>query len=1100
MASGQALGNAREVIVYEDGTIVDAGSVYGNAGSLSSADLQPLIGDISGGPLKAGGYLSGGAREVIVYADGTIEEVGGVSGSVGQEAAKSGSGVAGNVATITTSTKPKPDLKIQKRPVDQSGAGIQRVTSPKRKPFQIAPQQGSSDELIKINRELIQRQNQQGFIETFGGVVKPDSNLGDISISLSNLATYNTGKPAGLPQPKKAILNDQKPKSEKPRVTTSRVSTSPAKVTSAAALGSTRPVVPRVSSPKPEISIQGSQVNDLSENIKIINQQLIQRQNQEGVLQTFGGVVNSESDLTGLTVSLEQFGGYTGPQPIAPTIELKQPVALPKAPKVSTSANRGQTYKYTGNRISSGILGPSTPRVIPGQSTVGISRAQGYNNQFFLGNAGGSYGSDDNLKLINRELIQRQNNEGVLQAFGGVVKSESDLVGLPVSLEQFSGYGTNQPLAPAIQYKQPVAVAKPKITNRVVSSNTGRDQTFKYTGTRVTSGILGSSAPRVTPGRSNQGTSQTQRYTNQYTLSNTAGSIGSSDNLKLINRQLIQRQNEEGVLQTFGGVAKTESELAGIAISLSELGGLSQPKQVPQIRKPVAIRDEKLKYTGARVTSGQVTGSTGTRIGSIGSSRTGTQQVSAPKPKISSQNLPQAGLSDDIKFINRQLIQKQSEKGFSQTFGGIVNSDSDIGRVSITLDQLGGLSQFRGYKPSVPAIQSTGSVSSIEQKFKNTVTRPIPVAAPARVAPIPKPSTPAQILPQSDDIITLNRGLIQKQNEKGVLQAFGGIVKNEAELDGIAVSLEELGGLTQTGSYGAYIPQAPQAPKRPVSVIPKRPSSIVASQAPRQPTTITAQEVGVRATGAQRFAPARITPQNTETRTATRTSSGIGASVSGGTAAQISSTSSSGSIAANSQAGLSNELININRQLIEKQNRDGLQQTFSGIITSEKDLAGGPIYVNELDAITRLVGYNAPQNQGPQSYGYSVQSATNSNAGGRNQVTSGRFTPIEQSEVSTGLVSADYPGIQIARHDDGGQLHVQTEDIDEPSSLSQVKDASNIPSVQTFKQEDLQDNVPIEIPSYSPPLRRYNYRTQIRTSASDSPNIQEQQKLEQILL
>ncbi|KAG8201756.1 hypothetical protein JTE90_012815 [Oedothorax gibbosus] len=1286
--SGQ-IGGAREIIVYDDGTIVDVGTASGNSGLLSNEDLKPLIEGISG---------TGGPQEIIVYEDGTIEQVGGGSRASGQAAVKSGSVAGGNVANVRPVQKPatspafKPDFKIQTRPVSPA------IAAPKPKPVRITPQQSSDDELVKINKELIQRQNQQGFIQTFGQKIKPDSDLGDISIALSELGGSELTrpvKPVDVSRPKAAIPKAQKPKYEKPKTIPSTVSTS-------TTYGTSRTGTSRISSQQPKVPFQPSAVSGSNENLKLINQQLIQRQNQEGVLQAFGGIVKSESDLSGLPVSLDQIGGFGQPKPIAPKVEYKQPVALPK-PKVSTTTSRGQSVKYIGTGVSSGISGSSFTRAGPVRPVGGGS--QGYSNQFGSGTVQGSYGANENIKLINRQLIQKQEQEGVLQAFGGIVKSESDLTGLPVSLDQIGGFGVRkpiapkveyrQPVAPKVEYRQPVALPKPK-----VSTTNSRGQSVKYTGTGVSSGISGSSFSRTSPVRPIIG--GTQGYSNQIRSGTAQGLYGSNENIKLINRQLIQKQEQEGVLNAFGGIVKSESDLAGLPVSLDQIGGFGQPKPVApkvQYKQPVALpkpkvststsRGQTVKYTGTGVSSG-ISGTTFSRtspvrpIGGItqgysnqlgsataqgslyGSNEniklinrqliqkqeqegvlkafggivksesdlTGLpvsldqiggfgvrkpispkveyrqpvapkveyrQPVALPKPKVSTttsrgQSVKYTGTgvssgisgssfsssspvrpiiggtqgynnqfassgaqglygsNENIKLINRQLIQRQEQEGVLNAFGGIVKSESDLTGLPVSLDQIGGFGQPKpiapkiqykqpvavskprtptrvvssntgkdqivGYTgsrvtsgmlgPSAPRLtpvrgiigttqlkytgtQATSGQTSSSFGTRNKPIQPVFGNAAGSISPSlsrtqqvsgpkPKPRTPANLSPQNEDIIALNRNLIQKQNEQGILQTFGGIAKNEADLDGVSVSLEELGDITKFGSLGAGIQQTPQAPKRPVSVAPKRPSLVASSQATGG-VNQRAQGVGTQ-TGPQRFAPARISPQNIiptsgNQRTATRTSSGINPSVSGGATAGIPS---------GSQSGLNEELRNLNRQLIEKQNREGIRQTFGGIVKNEEDLEGGLVYVDELDSITKLVGYNAPKDKGPQTSGYpasSGQGTARRPSAGQSQAQGGRFTPVEKSRVATGILPSGFL-------DQADQVQVKVEDVEDPSSLSQV--LQDIPSIHNFKPVD------VPVSNYSPPLKPLNYRTQTRTSASGSQNVQEQQKIEQVFV
>ncbi|GBN16978.1 hypothetical protein AVEN_6937-1, partial [Araneus ventricosus] len=169
-------------------------------------------------------------------------------------------------------------------------------------------------------------------------------------------------------------------------------------------------------------------------------------------------------------------------------------------------------------------------------------------------------------------------------------------------------------------------------------------------------------------------------------------------------------------------------------------------QRIPAAPKPQIIRggpgavsgfDERIRYTGSRVTSAGMQGSSrrivpgqeirgtsvtqgeniqfvvGNSAGTVGGSLPGSQRPAALKPRVSPQALPkpqiatlalakpegpspilsEAGLSADIIELNRQLMQKQNEEELRQALSGVLKADTDFNKVSLSAAELDEISR-----------------------------------------------------------------------------------------------------------------------------------------------------------------------------------------------------------------------------------------------------------------------------------------------------------------------------------------------------------------------------------------------------------------------
>ncbi|GFQ95752.1 ATP-grasp domain-containing protein [Trichonephila clavata] len=405
-------------------------------------------------------------------------------------------------------------------------------------------------------------------------------------------------------------------------------------------------------------------------------------------------------------------------------------------------------------------------------------------------------------------------------------------------------------------------------------------------------------------------------------------------------------QSEEELKRTLAGIVNVDANIQGASLSEKELADISRRigsgapapvAPVPQQRRPDQIQR---RIQGIRVTAGQIRGSSavgqgenvfilGNAPGAVGTLRTGSQGIPKPKPKVSpqalpkpqitaTQVLPQPGLGADIAELNRQL-QMQSEEELKRTLAGIVNVDANI----------------RG--------------ASLSEKELADISRRIGSVAPAPVAPVPQQRRPDQIqrvkpqrVPVAPRPQVVGAGIDQKfkytagrttsnASEEELKRTLAGIVNVDANIQGASLSEKELADISRRIGSLAPAPVAPVPQQR-------RPDQIQRVKPQRVPVAPRPQVVGAGIDQKFKYTAGRVT------------AGGIQGGTRRVTAGQISGSSAAGQLP---QSGLSDEVMQINRLLMQKQNEDELRQMFFGVLSPDLAVDKISLSAEDLKDISR---------------------------------------------------------------------------------------------------------------------------------------------------
>ncbi|CAL1290261.1 unnamed protein product [Larinioides sclopetarius] len=950
-----------------------------------------------------------------------------------------------------TVAAPKPRVSAQEIPKPQTPAPARRRPQA---PALVQPQPGLSTDIVELNRQLMQKQNEEEIKRTFEGIVRTDSNLGAISLSEAELADISrrvgsNALNAAVPTPQQR-RPEQLPKPV--------VSVAPQR----------RPAAPEAQQRRPAVVGQGILVAPKPQII------------------AGGAGVRSGFD---------------------------------------------QRIRYTGTRVTTSGVQGSGRRIIPGQVIGGTSAIQGENMQFFLGNTAGNIqpgsptvaapkprvsaqeipkpqtpaparrrpqapapvqpqpGLSMDIVELNRQLMQKQNEEEIKRTFEGIVGTDSNLGAISLSEAELADISRRvgssapnaaiptpqqrrpeqlpkpvapqrRPAAPGAQQRRPAALGqgipvapKPQIIAGGAGVRSGFDQRIRYTGTRVTTSRVQGSGRRISPGQVIGGTSAIQGENTQFVLGNTAGNIqpgsptvaapkprvsaqaipkpqtpaparrrpqapapvqpqpGLSTDIVELNRQLMQKQSEEEIKRTFEGIVRTDSNLGAISLSEAELADISRrvgssapnraiptpqqrrPEQLPkpvapqrrpvapgaQQRRPAALGqgipvapkpqiiaggagvrsgfDQRIRYTGTRVTTsgvqgsgrqiipGQVIGGTSAIQGenmqfvlgnTAGNIQPGSPTVAAPKPRVSAQEIPkpqtpaparrrpqapapvqpQPGLSTDIVELNRQLMQKQNEEEIKRTFEGIVRTDSNLGAISLSEAELADISRRVG--SNAP----NAAVATPQQRRPEQLPKP--------VAPQRRPAAPGA----------------QQRRPAAVGQRIPVAPKPQI----IGGSVGEVSGFNQRVRYtGARVrTSGVQGPGRRII-----PGQVIGETSDIQGENM--QFVLGNAAG-------NIQPGSPTVAAPTRRVSAQATPKPQITAPDLGRPQTSAPVLP--QSGLSTDIVELNRQLMQKQNEEELRQALSGVIKADTDFNKISLSSVELSEISRsLTG----QVSGPSS-------------------------------------------------------------------------------------------------------------------------------------
>ncbi|GFW27154.1 ATP-grasp domain-containing protein [Trichonephila clavipes] len=726
--------------------------------------------------------------------------------------------------------------------------------------------------------------------------------------------------------------------------------------------------------PKPQITMaQALPQPGLGADIAELNRQL-QMQSEEELKRTLSGIVNVGTNLESASLSDKELAdiarrmgsGAPAPAPIAPIpqqrrpdiVQRVKPAVIPQRVPVATrpqvlGAGIDQKVRYTAGRVTEGGIQGGTRRVtaskIRGSSAVGQD-----GNVFILGNAPGAVGTlrtgsqgipkpkpkvspqalvrpqitaaqalpqqgfGADIAELNRQL-QLQSEEELKRTLAGIVNVDANIQGASLSDKELAdisrriGSGARAPVAPAPQQRKPdqiqrikpaVSLQKVPVAPQPQVVRAGIDQKVKYTAGRVSVGGIQGGSIRVPSGQM-RGSNAAGQGESVFILGKAPGAVGTL------------RTGSQGIPRPKPKVSPQSLPKPQITISQA----LSQPglgADIVQLNRQLQMQsEEELKRTLAGVVNVDATiqgtslsdkelADISKRIGSgvpapvvSAPQQRRPDQVQSIKPqRVPVATRPQvlgAGIDQKVKYTAGRVTADGIHGGTRVVTSGQIRGSSAVGQ--------GGNVFILGNAPSAVGTLRTGS-----QVF--------PKAKPNQALPKPQ-ITVAQALPQPGlgaDIVELNRQL-QLQSEEELKRTLAGIINVDANIQGASLSDKELADISRRIGSGISEPLAP-APQL------RKPDQVL------------------------RIKPA-VSPQKDSSRHST----------SGGTrrvtAGQISGSSATGQ---GPQSGVSDEVIQINRLLMLKQNEDELRQMFSGVLNSDLAVDKISLSAEDLKDISRRFG------------------------------------------------------------------------------------------------------------------------------------------------
>ncbi|GFT02653.1 ATP-grasp domain-containing protein [Nephila pilipes] len=326
---------------------------------------------------------------------------------------------------------------------------------------------------------------------------------------------------------------------------------------------------------------------------------------------------------------------------------------------------------------------------------------------------------------------------------------------------------------------------------------------------------------------------------------------------------------------------------------------------------------------------------------------------------------------------------------------------------------------------------------------------------------LPRPQITAQSLPEvghSDDIIQLNRLLMQKQNEDELRYAVSGVLNSDLEVDKFSLSAEDLKGISKRLEAD-------------------KDKSLLLSMPLNNPNQVHSGNIGREIISSSMLT--RVSSDALNQR--------LGSSV-----MRVTDERKRGGLRVKS-----------GDQLLES-------KEFAGLVSTAQLMKDGQQVLDQahIDPPVEIQQNVEPSFPAVSTIKKTVNKIT------QVKESNNRFSNVEQSKVTQTVLAGSSPASHTFHStlgkDDANQLQVKVDDVLEQSRLSKApfdatKQNTNRPPVQSklvlekISQKYLQEKVPITIPGYVPPpsfMSPFNYRVpQIRT-----PIMQQQERLDQILV
>ncbi|GIY28303.1 hypothetical protein CDAR_614571, partial [Caerostris darwini] len=431
--------------------------------------------------------------------------------------------------------------------------------------------------------------------------------------------------------------------------------------------------------------------------------------------------------------------------PIAP-----QPAVIGGGLGMIRGVGVDQSVRYTPSRVlTTGVRGVSRP-IIPGQIIGGTPNIQGENIRFMLGNTAGTVGtipvagqriaapkpqislqvqpkplaaplnlkpqSEEDIIQLNRQLMQKQNEEEIKRALTGMVNTDSDIGSITFSADQLGdvsrrlGSDVLTPALPGAEQRRPDQ-AQPALSrqqqrrpNQLQPARPGPQQ------------IRPNQRQPARPGPQQRRPDQIQPAL-PVPQQRRPGQANPSLPLPQQRRPSQVQPARPGSPQRRPDQIRRRIPIAPQPAVIG--GGLGMIRGVDQ---SVRYTPSRVLTTGVRGVSrpiipGQIIGGTpniqgenirfmlGNTAGTVGTIPVVGQGIQVqPKPQISAPLNLKPGSEEDIIQLNRQLMKKQNEEEIKRALTGMVNTDSDIGSITFSADQLGDVSRRLGSDVLTPAL------------------------------------------------------------------------------------------------------------------------------------------------------------------------------------------------------------------------------------------------------------------------------------------------------------------------------------------------------------------------------------------------------------
>ncbi|GIY52481.1 hypothetical protein CDAR_181371 [Caerostris darwini] len=703
----------------------------------------------------------------------------------------------------------------------------------------------SEEDIIQLNRQLMQKQNEEEIKRALTGMVNTDSDIGSITFSANQLGDVSRRLGSDVLTPALPGAEQRRP-------------------------DQAQPALPRPQQRRPS-QLQPARPGP---------QQI--RPNQRQPARPGPQQRRPDQIQPALPVPQQRRPGQANPslplpqqrrpsqvQPARPGSPQRRPDQIrrriPIAPQPAVIGGglgmiRGvdQSVRYTPSRVlTTGVRGVSRP-IIPGQIIGGTPNIQGENIRFMLGNTAGTVGtipvvgqgiqvqpkpqisaplnlkpgSEEDIIQLNRQLMKKQNEEEIKRALTGMVNNDSDIGSITFSADQLGDVSRRlgsdvltpalpgaeqrrpdqvQPALPRPQQRRPSQVqpARPlpqqRIPNQRQPAPPGPQQRRPDQVRRVTPAAVGQRIPLAPqPALTAPVLPNIPRLPKQ--------EFG--EDIIQLNKQLMQKQNEEEIKRALAGIVGADTDIGSISLTETDLADVSRrlggDSLAPVIPAPQQRRPDQLRPA--------IPAPQQRRPDQV------LPAIPAPQQRRPDQvqpaiPAPQQRKPEQIRRVKPattgQRIPVIPKPGLIGTNSGAINNLNQIVRYN-TIGSVPG-SQRRIISgqviPTTPVILGGNVVPGLGNALGPVgavrYSVPKPMISPQI---IPRPEISAAVLPKPDldeGIIHFNRELMLKINEEELRQALSGVLKPHSDINKLSLTADEFDEISRQLSYTPQVIPVP---------------------------------------------------------------------------------------------------------------------------------------------------------------------------------------------------------------------------------------------------------------------------------------------------